>query len=160
MIKRTLCFVVFSLLCCTAYANGQHKYGGPARITTYGDENADIYTGVAVPSVNPLFFTSGTVADDGDDTYSQAMNAMQKISKLLMDAKLTMKDIFFLRVYLVPDPKHDNKIDMAGWNKAYKEFFNNDINPKRVARSVIGVNSLAASDKLIEIEAIAAYPVR
>lgn len=39
---------------------------------------------------------------------------------------------------------------------SYGEYFNNEENPNKVARSTIAVYALANSDLLIEVEAVAA----
>ena len=63
-----------------------------------------------------------------------------------------------MKVYVAPDPQNDHKPDFDGWFKAYAEFFNNESNPNKVARSTIGVYTLVNPDMLIEIEVRAVYP--
>ncbi len=54
------------------------------------------------------------------------------------------------------DPKLGGKMDFAGFNAGYKEFFGTAENPNLVARSTVQVAGLAGPNFLIEIEAIAA----
>jgi enamine deaminase RidA (YjgF/YER057c/UK114 family) len=76
----------------------------------------------------------------------------------LKEKGLSLKDVIYLRVYVVPDPQKGNKPDFEGWFAAYADFFNNAANPTKTARSTISVPALVNADWLIEIEAVAAYP--
>jgi enamine deaminase RidA (YjgF/YER057c/UK114 family) len=69
-----------------------------------------------------------------------------------------MKDVVYLRAYLVPDPAKQSKIDLIGWNAAYGEVFATAANPTKTARSTVGVTALVNADFLIEIEAFAVWP--
>lgn len=141
----------------------------PVEISLPGEPTSPIAAGVALPAGRALFWTSGTVPSaikpDGatvyeryGDTYTQGVSALKNISEVLKAQGLGLKDVVYLRVYLVPDAAKGNKVDYAGWFKAYGEFFNNAQNPVKTARSTVGVASLVGADWLIEIEAFAAYP--
>jgi enamine deaminase RidA (YjgF/YER057c/UK114 family) len=141
----------------------------PAGISLPGDAKSPIAAGVALPAGRALFWTSGTVPSplnkEGKtiyerygDTYTQGVSALKAIEKVLEAQGLTMKDVVYLRVYVVPDAAKDGKPDFAGWFKAYGEFFNNEKNPAKTARSTVAVAGLVSPDWLIEIEAFAAYP--
>lgn len=131
---------------------------------------SSILKGVKVPAGNDMYFASGIVAypkDDtkpaGDrgrfgDTYEQSVSALKRIEDYLGEEGLSLKDVVAMKVYVAPDPMNDNRPDFAGWFKAYGEFFNNDDNPNKVARSTIGVYTLVNPDMLIEIEVRAVYP--
>ncbi len=86
------------------------------------------------------------------------MSCLKNIEKVLAQQGLTMKDVVYLRVYVVADPIKGGRPDYEGWFKAYGEFFNNEKNPAKTARSTVGVQSLVSPDWLIEIEAVAVYP--
>jgi enamine deaminase RidA (YjgF/YER057c/UK114 family) len=142
----------------------------PAAISLPGEAKSPIAAGVALPAGRALFWTSGTVPTqlnkDGQtiyerygDTHTQGVSCLRNIEQLLGAQGLTLKDVVYLRVYLVPDAAKDGKPDFAGWFKAYGEFFNNEKNPAKTARSTVGVAGLVSPDWLIEIEAFAAYPV-
>jgi enamine deaminase RidA (YjgF/YER057c/UK114 family) len=73
---------------------------------------------------------------------------------------LSLKDVVYLRVYVTPDAAKGGKPDFAGWFKAYGEFFNTKENPVKTARSTVGVAALVNPDWLIEIEAVAVYPLK
>lgn len=136
----------------------------------YDRPDAGILRGVEVPEGAAFFFTSGLVgpviapeaeAGTGErygDTYTQSIGIMERIKALLAEADLEMKDIIFLRVYMVPDKNKGGEIDWQGWFDAYAEYFGTEENPNKVARSTIGIYALANPDLLIEIEAVAVYP--
>lgn len=62
---------------------------------------------------------------------------------MLQDVGLTLADVTYLRVYLVADPVLDNQVDYQGWFDAYAQFFNNEANPTKVARSTLAVAGLS-----------------
>ncbi|WP_211746961.1 RidA family protein [Paenibacillus sp. Marseille-Q4541] len=137
--------------------------------TFYGNPTSTISSGTIVPSGASYLYTSGTVPPvlnkDGStlyerygDTKTQAVGVLKSIEKQLADQGLTMKDVVYLRAYLVADAAKENKFDFAGWNEAYGEFFNNEKNAVKPARSTVGVAGLVSSDWLIEVEAVAVYP--
>jgi enamine deaminase RidA (YjgF/YER057c/UK114 family) len=142
----------------------------PVAISLPGETKSPIASGVALPAGRALFWTSGTVPTllnkDGQtvyerygDTYAQGVSALQHIEQVLAAQGLTLKDVVYLRVYVTPDAAKDGKPDFAGWFKAYGEFFNNEKNPTKTARSTVAVAGLVSPDWLIEIEAFAVYPL-
>ena len=144
----------------------------PTEVTFYGGATSPISSGVIIPAGRATLWVSGTVppvlksdAPAGSrerygDTKTQAAGILKNIENQLTARGLGMKDVVYLRAYLVPDPAKENKIDVAGWNAAYGEVFNTPANSTRTARSTVGVAALVNSDWLIEIEAFAVYPVR
>ena len=143
----------------------------PAEVRFTGDPSWPIASGVALPAGRAVFWTSGTVPaqlnKDGasvheryGDTYAQAVSCLTNIQGVLKEQGLTLRDVVYLRVYLVPDAARGGKPDYAGWFKAYGEHFNNARNPVKTARSTVGVQSLVNPDWLIEIEAFAVYPAK
>lgn len=119
-----------------------------------------------------LLFVSGTLADarvpDGapagtrplisGDTRSQTQNTLAKIQKALQEQGLTMGDIVQMNVYLVGDPKLEGRMDFAGMNAAYAEFFGSATQPNKPTRSTVQVAGLAINGALVEIDVIAARP--
>ena len=71
-----------------------------------------------------------------------------------------MQDVVYLRVYVVPDKEKGGQCDFKGWFEAYGQFFGTAENPTKPARSTVGVAALVSPDWLIEIEAVAVYPVK
>jgi enamine deaminase RidA (YjgF/YER057c/UK114 family) len=92
------------------------------------------------------------------DTKTQASGVLRSIETQLKAQGLGLKDVVYLRAYLVPDPTKENRIDLAGWNAAYSEAFGTAANPTKTARSTVGVTALVNADFLIEIEAFAVFP--
>jgi len=135
-------------------------------IVRYDRPDAAILRGVYIPKGAEYFYTSGLVAPVKDEnaspgtygrygnTYEQSIGILERIKETIGEGGFTLEDVVFLRVYLAPDK--DGKIDWEAWFKAYGEYFNNETNPNKVARSTIAVHSLANPELLIEIEAVAA----
>ncbi len=144
----------------------------PEQVRFYGSPRSSIASGVAVPANKSYFWTSGTVppilnrnAPKGSrerygDTKTQAIGALRRIEEQLKEVGLSMSDVVYLRVYITPDKFKNNEYDYQGWFEAYSQFFNNKNNPRKVARSTVGVASLVLPEWLIEIEAAAVYPDR
>jgi enamine deaminase RidA (YjgF/YER057c/UK114 family) len=148
------------VLSATAYAQARF-YGNPA---------SPISSGVIIPPGKAQLWVSGTTppilkadAPAGSrerygDTKTQASGILKSIETQLKAQGLGMKDVVYLRAYLVPDPTRENKIDLAGWNAAYGEAFGTAANPTKTARSTVGVTALVNADFLVEIEAFAVFP--
>lgn len=144
--------------------------GPPAQVEFAGSPNSNISSLVAIPPGAAFVWTSGTVPGMADrnapagsrarygDTKTQAISVLQRIEALLKERGLGMKDVVYLRAYLVPDPEKENRIDTQGWNDAYNQFFGTAGNPTKPARSTVGVAALVNPAWLIEIEAFAVYP--
>ena len=123
-----------------------------------------------MPENKAIYFASGIVAypkdvskPEGDrerfgDTYEQSISALKRIEEYLSEEGLSLKDVIAMKVYVAPDPENDGKPDFQAWFKAYGEFFDNEENPNKVARSTIGVYQLVDPNKFIEIEVRAVYP--
>ena len=130
---------------------------------------SSILKGVKVPAGNSLYFASGIVATPKDETkpegdrqrfgntYDQSASALKRIAEYLAEEGLGLKNVIAMKVYVAPDPENGDKPDFDGWFKAYGEFFDNDENPNKVARSTIGVYQLVDPNKFIEIEVRAVY---
>jgi enamine deaminase RidA (YjgF/YER057c/UK114 family) len=142
----------------------------PTEVQFYGNPSSPISSGVVIPAGHALVWTSGTVPGVADanaergsrarfgDTYTQAKSVLGRIEEQLQARGLSMKDVVYLRVYLVPDREKGGAIDMDGWSKAYGEAFGTEKNPTKPARSTVGVAALVSPEWLIEIEAFAVFP--
>jgi enamine deaminase RidA (YjgF/YER057c/UK114 family) len=111
-------------------------------------------SGQLASPVTPADTAKGTAAVYGD-TKTQAMSALNKIQTLLKEQGLDMKDVVKMTVFLAGDPAKDNKLDFAGLQAAYTQFFGTTDQPNKPARSAMQVAALAAPWALIEIEVIA-----
>jgi enamine deaminase RidA (YjgF/YER057c/UK114 family) len=126
-----------------------------------------ILGGVIIPPGAETFLLSGQLASPIDpaktdsieaygDTKTQTVSTFKKIKAALEKQGYSMKDVVKLTVFVAGDPKLGGKMDFAGFNAGYKEFFGTPENPNLVARSTVQVAALAGPNFLIEIEAIAA----
>lgn len=158
------------ILTSDAFAQDTPPVGPPAAVRFYGNPSSPISGGVAIPANAAFVWTSGTVPPVIDpqakpdsparfgDTKTQAVGVLQAIEKQLAQQGLTMRDVVYLRAYLVADPAKGGKIDTDGWNEGYKQFFGTTTNPTKPARSTVGVAALVNPLWLVEIEAFAVYP--
>jgi enamine deaminase RidA (YjgF/YER057c/UK114 family) len=169
-------------LTCPAPVGGQQPAGPPpaqqpassppSEVSFYGNPSSPISSGVLIPAGRASVWISGTTppvlkpdAPAGSrerfgDTRTQAAGTLKSIETQLTARGLSMRDVVYIRAYLVPDPQKENKIDVAGWNAAYSEVFGTPANPTKTARSTVGVLALVNADWLIEIEAFAIYPAK
>jgi enamine deaminase RidA (YjgF/YER057c/UK114 family) len=141
----------------------------PSKVTFTGGRGT-ISNTVAIPANAAVVWTSGTVPSMADqsapagsrarygDTKTQAISVLTAIEARLKEHGLTMKDVVYLRAYLVADKEKGGTIDTQGWNEAYGQFFNNANNPVKPARSTVGVMALVNAEWLVEVEAFAVFP--
>ena len=142
----------------------------PAEVSFYGNPSSPISGGVVIPANRAYVWTSGTVPAVADpdaergsrarygDTRTQAASILGRIEAQLADQGLSMRDVVYIRAYLVPDPENDGRIDMQGWSAAFGEVFGTEENPTKPARSTVGVAALVVPGWFIEIEAFAVFP--
>lgn len=128
---------------------------------------AIILGGVTIPPGAELVLLSGQLASPIDpaktdsieaygDTKTQTVSTLNKVKAALAKLGYSMADVVKLTVFVMGDPKLGGKMDFAGFNAGYKEFFGTAENPNLAARSTVQVAGLAGPNFLIEIEAIAA----
>lgn len=160
MIRKILISAA-ALLACTASAQAQSivRHTNPAP--------AIILNGVTIPPGAEVLMLSGQLASPIDpaktdsieaygDTKTQTISTFNKIEAALARQGYAMSDVVKLTVFVVGDPKLGGKMDFAGFNAGYREFFGTAKNPNLVARSTVQVAGLAGPNFLIEIEATAA----
>lgn len=111
-------------------------------------------SGQLASPVTPADATKGTEAVYGD-TKTQAASALGKIQALLKEQGLDMKDVVKMTVFLAGDPAKGGKLDFAGLQAAYTQYFGTAEQPNKPARSAMQVAALAAPWALVEIEVIA-----
>jgi 2-iminobutanoate/2-iminopropanoate deaminase len=129
-----------------------------------------ILQGVSVPAGSDMLFLSGQLASPIDpkvsmsasvtmeqlgDTKTQTISTLAKIKAALEAHGYKMSDVIKLTVFVAADPKL-GKMDFAGMNEGFKQFFGTAENPNTVARSAFQVAALAGPAFLVEIEATAA----
>ncbi|MFC4004116.1 Rid family hydrolase [Prauserella oleivorans] len=112
-------------------------------------------------------------------TEAQALGALRRIGENLENAGLSFDDVVSMRVFL-QNPDGEDRLDFAGFNRAYRQFFANTsvstgevidvplgsaapappmvVNPARPSRFVVEVENLPVEGWLVEIEVDAVYP--
>jgi len=111
-------------------------------------------SGQLASPVTPADAATGTAAVYGD-TKTQAFSVLTKIQALLKEQGLDMKDVVKMTVFLAGDPANGGKLDFAGLQASYTQFFGTKNQPNKPARSAVQVAALAAPWALLEIEVIA-----
>ncbi|NNE28460.1 MAG: hypothetical protein HKN16_02410 [Saprospiraceae bacterium] len=164
--KYPMFLILTCLIACEAPVAPASK---ESNVIRYDRPDASILKGASVPAGKQLFFSSGQVTNpvypDAPEkslqrygnTYEQSIGTLQKLEGVLKEAGLGLDDVVYLGVFIAPDPREEDQIDFDAWFRAYGEFFNNEENPVKTARSTIGVAALARPYLLVEVEAIAAY---
>ena len=158
MMKRVLSAVMMAgLAVCSAQ--------GQVEVKRLQSETSPIATGVwagdtfylsgqlATP-ITPADAAKGTPAVYGD-TKTQALSILTKIQGLLKAQGLDMKDVVKMTVFLAGDPANGGKLDFAGLQASYTQFFGTKEQPNKPARSAVQVAALVAPGALLEIEVIA-----
>ncbi|ATE66938.1 RidA family protein [Rhizorhabdus dicambivorans] len=137
------------------------------RITSPGPDGKPglILKGVIVPAGYETFYLSGQLADpidpakketmdDFGDTKTQTISTIKKIKALLEAQGYAITDVVKMQAFLAADPKL-GKIDFAGFNAGFKEYFGSADNPNTVSRSTFQVANLVSPVFLVELEVTA-----
>jgi enamine deaminase RidA (YjgF/YER057c/UK114 family) len=111
-------------------------------------------SGQLASPVAPADTAKGIPAVYGD-TQAQANSEFLKIQAILKDQGLTTTDVVNMHVYLAGDPAKDGKLDFAGLQAAYTQYFGTADQPNKPTRAAMQVAALAAPWALVEIEVIA-----
>lgn len=123
---------------------------------------------VVIPPGAHIAYIAGTLADVANpdapkgsfeaygNTATQTTSILKKIEKLLAAEGFTMGDVVKVSVFLVGDPKLENKMDFMGMNGAYGAFFGSAAQPNKAARTTIMVPALPMPGGLVEIDVVAA----
>ena len=111
-------------------------------------------SGQIASPVTPADPAKGTAAVYGD-TKAQATSEILKIQAILKEQGLTLGDVVMMHVYMAGDPEKGGKLDFAGLQAAYTQYFGTAEQPNKPARAAMQVAALAAPWALVEIEVIA-----
>jgi enamine deaminase RidA (YjgF/YER057c/UK114 family) len=112
-------------------------------------------SGALAPGAVPPGAPAGTRASISGNTQAQTTAVLTAIQKTLRDQGLDLKDVIQMHVYLVGDPANGGKMDFAGMNTAYRQFFGTAEQPNKPVRSTVQVAGLALDGALVEIEVTA-----
>jgi enamine deaminase RidA (YjgF/YER057c/UK114 family) len=163
---RTIRAVAFStMLSCTVAALGQAS----DKVERVAMSNPDIpiSAAVIVPAGYDTIYVSGNLAKVANpnaakgstemygDTKTQTISVLQQIQDVLAAQHLSMADVVKLTVFLAGDPANGGKMDFAGMNAGYSQFFGSAQQPNKPARSTVQAAALVVPGALVEIEAIA-----
>ncbi|MFI2488093.1 Rid family hydrolase [Promicromonospora kroppenstedtii] len=145
--------------------------GPAARNTTPGVSAEERYIPTDV-------FPGGELPAGVTLTEAQGINALMRIGENLDKAGLSYDDVVSMRVFL-QNPRGAEKMDFAGWNRAYRQFFANTdlatgevldvqlgsattepmvVNEARPSRFALEVENLPVDGWLVEVEVDAVYP--
>jgi enamine deaminase RidA (YjgF/YER057c/UK114 family) len=123
-------------------------------------------------------FPGGELSEGVTLTEAQGINALTRIGENLDKAGLSYDDVISMRVFL-QNPEGEEKMDFAGWNRAYRQFFANTnlstgevldvqlgsvttepmvVNDARPSRFALEVENLPVDGWLVEVEVDAVYP--
>lgn len=126
---------------------------------------------VTVPASASLIFVSGTLPDVHDatapagtpaaygNTEVQTVSVFNKLRTILRQQDLDLGDIVQLRVFLVGAEETGGKLDFAGLQAGYTQFFGTPAQLNKPARTALQVVALPLPGALVEVEAIAARTV-
>ena len=141
------------------------------RYKTAGPTPALILEGVSVPAGTDMLYLSGQLAspidpakpmspaltiEDFGDTNRQTISGLSKLKGIWASHGFALSDVIKMTVFVAGDPKLGGKMDFAGMNAGFKQFFGTAENPNTVARSTVQVAALAAPWAMVEIEVTAA----
>ncbi len=157
-LRITTAAILFAAAACTTQAQVIVKHLQPNEKSPIANgvwAGDTLYlSGQLASPVTPADSAKGTAAVYGD-TQTQALSALNKIEALLKEQGLDMKDVVKMTAFLAGDPDKGGKLDFAGLQASYTQFFGTKDQPNKPARSAFQVAALAAPWALIEIEVIA-----
>jgi enamine deaminase RidA (YjgF/YER057c/UK114 family) len=155
-VKRAIAMLAVGVALAAAPAAG--RADAPESVTFTGAPNAPISAGVALPTGTSGFWVSGTPPSAPyGDTKEQTESALHRVEAVLKPQGLTLRDVTYLRVYLVSDKKK-GAVDFKGFFDGYGEAFGTAANPTKPARSTLAVAGLVQPEWLVVVEAFAVYP--
>lgn len=123
-------------------------------------------------------FPDGELPDGVTITEAQSINTLMRIGENLRTAGLSYDDVVSMRVFL-QNPAGEEKMDFAGWNRGYRQFFANTnlatgkpmdvalgsatgkpmvVNAARPSRFALEIENLPVNGWLVEVEVDAVYP--
>ncbi|MFA9217237.1 MAG: Rid family hydrolase [Sphingomonadaceae bacterium] len=142
---------VLSLLATSSQAQTPVKRFGAAQSMIAGGVWAGdtLYLSGALAASTPA--ADGSKKIQGD-TRSQTLSILHQFEATLKEQGLGMGDVVQMRVYLVAD---GGKLDFAGMNDAYKQFFGTAGQPNKPVRATVQVAALVVPEALVEIEVVA-----
>jgi enamine deaminase RidA (YjgF/YER057c/UK114 family) len=161
---KTNAKILFASLLLTAVT----AYAQQIKRTPIPNSNFPISVAVTVPANAETIYFSGVLPEVADaaapkgtpaaygSTETQTLSVLRRLQAALAAEGLTLGDVVSLRVFLVGDPKLDNKLDFNGLNTAFGQFFGTAAQPAKPARTALQVAALPLPGALVEIDLVAA----
>ncbi|MFC5730677.1 MULTISPECIES: Rid family hydrolase [Nocardioides] len=131
--------------------------------------------------IDPVDLVGGELPPGVTITEAQGLNVLRRIGENLARVGLSYEDVITMRVFL-QNPAGQDRMDFAGWNRAYRQFFANTsvstgapvgvplgsappappmvANPARPSRFALEVENLPVIGWLVEVEVDAAFPAK
>ncbi len=147
MKKMIRIFTLLALAILISEANAQ------TTVKRYGSEQSIIASAIWVGDT--LYVSGQLPSPIAGDTKTQTISTLNVIQTILKEQGLGMGDVVQMRVYLVGDPAQGGKLDFAGMNEAYKQFFGTKEQPNKPVRATIQAAALVVPNALVEIEVVA-----
>ncbi|WP_375233757.1 Rid family hydrolase [Pseudomonas syringae] len=116
---------------------------------------ADASALLEAPHGRDPYAPAGTPAAYGN-TEVQTVSVFNKLRRILQQQDLDLGDIVQLRVFLVGAEETGGKLDFAGLQAGYTQFFGTTEQPLKPALTALQVVALPLPGALIEVEAVAA----
>jgi enamine deaminase RidA (YjgF/YER057c/UK114 family) len=129
--------------------------------------------------IDPVDLTGGQLPPGVTITEAQGLNVLRRIGENLARVGLSYDDVITMRVFL-QNAAGQERMDFAGWNRAYRQFFANTslstgapvnvplgsappappmvANPARPSRFALEIENLPVNGWLVEVEVDAAFP--
>ena len=140
-------FTLLALALSVSSANAQ------TTVKRFGSDQSIIANAIWVGDT--LYLSGQLPAAFTGDTKTQTISTLNVIQAILKEQALGMGDVVQMRVYLVGDPAQGGKLDFAGMNEAYKQYFGTKEQPNKPVRATIQAAALVVPNALVEIEVVA-----
>ena len=140
-------FTLLALALSVSSANAQ------TTVKRFGSDQSIIANAIWVGDT--LYLSGQLPASFTGDTKTQTISTLNVIQAILKEQALGMGDVVQMRVYLVGDPAQGGKLDFAGMNEAYKQYFGTKEQPNKPVRATIQAAALVVPNALVEIEVVA-----
>jgi len=134
-----------------------------AQVKRVGAPTAPISSVVSTPPGYGVVYVAGMTAGGsgapiaaGTDTKTQTIAVLEKLKAALDAEGLSFADVTMMNVYLVGDPAKEGRMDSAGMNEAYRQYFGTAAQPNKPARVTVQVAALGSPTTLVEISLQAA----
>jgi enamine deaminase RidA (YjgF/YER057c/UK114 family) len=129
-----------------------------AQVKRTGAPAAAIASVVTVPTGYEIVYVAGMTAGQAGqpipadmDTKAQTVAVLEKLKAALEGEGLSFADVTLMNVYLVGVPANQGRMDAAGMNEAYRQYFGAAAQPNKPARATVQVAALGSPTTLVEI---------